>query len=188
MRRHRGGCGRDEYDGRILSAVSESVDEYLRHIKDNENSSKINPHCAKSKIPDLPCTTLRPRGESYLRILLQSVAAWNCGREGGKTQNKAERMKRARAKRPEHKTNPPRPQCCAAGADTFTGKRAACGRIPDLLDLHVAGFDPAGTPHARVDSKSYCGRRYEVQSDDLGHENGTVRRAAHSGVSRYRSH
>lgn len=123
MRRHRGGCGRDEYDGRILSAVSESVDEYLRHIKDNENTSKINHHCAKSKIPDLPCTTLRPRGESYLRILLQSVAAWNCGREGGKTQNKAERMKRARAKRPEH-TNESAPTAMLCGRGGYIYRKA----------------------------------------------------------------
>lgn len=90
MRRHRGGCGRDEYDGRILSAVSESVDEVSSaKSKLIKNISESKPPCAKSKIPDLPCTTLRPRDESDVRILLQSVAAWNCGREGGKTQNKA---------------------------------------------------------------------------------------------------
>lgn len=43
----------------------------------------------------MPCTILRPRGESYLRILLQSVAAENVGREGGETQNETKRRKGA---------------------------------------------------------------------------------------------
>ena len=149
MRRHRGGCGRDEYDGRICRQFLSRLTKYLRQSqrygsaerkkqvrlhffrggvssaksKLIKNISESKPPCAKSKIPDLPCTTLRPRGESYLRILLQSVAAENVGREEGKTQNKAGRMKRARAKRPEH-TNESAPTAMLCGRGGYINRKA----------------------------------------------------------------
>ena len=102
MRRHRGGCGRDEYDGRICRQFPNRLTNIFGISKITKIHPKSTLTALNRRYPIYPARH-SGRGAKAISAFFCKVSRpkTSAGR-GGKTQNKAERMKRARAKRPEH--------------------------------------------------------------------------------------